>query len=76
MEVVVRKIEIRGENEYVVETRGGLPIDKQLDILVAASYNSILTSSEFAEKEALVSPEKRDAVVELRNAVEKYLNVS
>ena len=51
MEVVVRKIEIRGEDEYIVDIRGGLPMEKQLDILLQASYNTILTSSEFAKKE-------------------------
>ncbi len=75
MEVVVRKIEIRGEDEYIVDIRGGLPMEKQLDILLQASYNTILTSSEFTEKNFL-SPEKREKIIKLREAVEKYLEVS
>ncbi len=76
MEVVVRKIEIRGEDEYIVDIRGGLPMEKQLDILLQASYNTILTSSEFAKKENSANSEKREAINELRDAVKKYLNVS
>ena len=76
MEVVVRKIEIRGEDEYIVDIRGGLPMEKQLNILLQASYNTILTSSEFAKKENSANSEKREAINELRDAVKKYLNVS
>ena len=53
-----------------------LPMEKQLDILLQASYNTILTSSEFAKKENSANSEKREAINELRDAVKKYLNVS
>ena len=48
MEIVVRDVTIRGEKLYIVDT--GLPKERQLNLLLEAAYNSILTDPEFVEQ--------------------------
>lgn len=68
MEVIVRGVTIRGEVEYIIDTKG-LPLGKQLSLLMHASYNSLITNPEIIESK----PEWSDAIQDLRLAVEKFL---
>lgn len=70
MEVIVRDVTIRGEVEYVIDTtRCGLPMSKQLSLLMQASYNTLLTDPKMIQS----NPEWTDEIMDLRLAVEKFL---
>lgn len=70
MELVIRDVRIRGNIEYIIDDNG-MPAKSQLNLLIQACYNSILTNPDVIEK----NPEIYDNIVDLRAAVEKYLGV-
>ena len=70
MEVVVRDVTIRGEKLYIVDTK--LPKERQLNLLLEATYNSILTDPEFVEQSEKDKERKRKLNA-LKKCIENFL---
>lgn len=73
MEIVVRDVTIRGEKLYIVDT--GLPKERQLNLLLEAAYNSILTDPEFVEQNKK-NKEMERKVQCLKKSMENFLQSS
>lgn len=72
MQVIIRDVTIRGEVEYIIDTRDGMALSKQLSLLMQASYNSLLTDPKLIE----LNPNWADYVEDLKMAVKKFLDVT
>ena len=70
MEIVVRDVTIRGEKLYIVDI--GLPKERQLNLLLEAAYNSILTDPEFVEQ-SKKNKETERKLKSLRGCIENFL---
>lgn len=69
MQVIIRDVTIRGEVEYIIDTRDGLAPSTQLSLLMKASYNSLLTDPKVLE----LNPNWKEPIEDLKEAVEKFL---
>lgn len=69
MQVIIRDVTIRGEVEYIIDTRDGMVPSTQLSLLMKASYNSLLTNPQIIE----LNPSWKEPVEDLKKAVEKFL---
>lgn len=72
MQVIIRDVTIRGEVEYIIDTRDGLAPGRQLSLLMQASYNSLLTDPKVIE----LNPDWKESIEDLKVAVKKFLDAT
>lgn len=72
MEVIIREICLRGQEEYIVDDRDGLIPERKLKIILKALYNSLLTNSKVLETARKMEEESK--IIILREVVGEVLN--